>query len=87
MGIMAFIVFSNRRSIKWVPPSSLTPTSVPWRSRTIFFSTTAANGSFLEIDCNLVGTMTLYQSGSLKGSFKTSICQYNYINRDSSEHD
>lgn len=29
----------------------------------------------------------LPKRGSLEGSFKTSMCQYKYINRDRSEHD
>lgn len=65
MGIKEFVIFSNQRTIKWVPLSSLTPTSAPRRSRTIFFSTTAANGSFLVIGCNSVGTVTLYPSMAL----------------------
>lgn len=39
---------SNPHSTRWVRPSLSTPMSVPWRSRTICCSTTAASGSFPE---------------------------------------
>lgn len=63
-------VFSSQHTTRWVHPSSLTLTSVPWRSRMIFFSTTAADGSFLVIGCNLVSALKP-ECGSLKTFFKT----------------